>query len=68
VNIYLPASHGLTEEDLQGIAAKYEVTGSTILNAIHNSAINAFASEGLLPRGPYRVAQAEFRKEDRMLT
>ncbi len=68
-NIYLPASHGLTEEDLQGIAAKYEVTGSTILNAIHNSAINAFASGRFITHEDLiESLRREFRKEDRMLT
>ena len=66
--IYLPANHGLSGEELLNIAKKYEVTGSTILNAIHNSAINAFASQRLINRDDIlNSLKRELRKEDRML-
>jgi SpoVK/Ycf46/Vps4 family AAA+-type ATPase len=67
-NIYLPANHGLTKEELQNIADKYEVTGSTILNAIHNAAINAFALKRLITLNDLiESLKRELRKEDRML-
>ena len=66
--IYLPANHGLTKEELQNIADKYEVTGSTILNSIHNAAINAFASKRLISLNYLTESlKRELRKEDRML-
>lgn len=66
--IYLPANHGLTDEELQEIANKYEVTGSTILNSIHNAAINAFALKRLITlNGLTESLKRELRKEDRML-
>lgn len=66
--IYLPANHGLTGEELLNIAKKYDVTGSTILNAIHNSAINAFALQRLINRDDIlNSLKRELRKEDRML-
>jgi SpoVK/Ycf46/Vps4 family AAA+-type ATPase len=67
-NIYLPANHGLTGEELQNIADKYEVTGSTILNSIHNAAINAFALKRLIMMNDLiESLKRELRKEDRML-
>ena len=66
--IYLPANHGLTPDELQSIANKYEVTGSTILNSIHNAAINAFALKRLLTMPDLiESIKRELRKEDRML-
>ena len=66
--IYLPANHGLTMEDLQKIADKYEVTGSTILNSIHNAAINSFALNRLIALDDLvESLKRELRKEDRML-
>jgi len=67
-NIYLPANHGLTKEELQTIADKYEVTGSTILNSIHNAAINAFAMKRLITLNDLiESLKRELRKEDRLL-
>ena len=66
--IYLPANRSLADDELQTIAEKYEVTGSTILNAIHNSAINAFAQKRLIkPDDVVESLKRELRKEDRML-
>ena len=66
--IYLPAKHGLTDDEILTIANKYEVTGSTVLNAIHNSAINAFASQRLINYNDIiESLKRELRKEDRML-
>jgi len=66
--IYLPANHGLTNEELQNIADKYEVTGSSILNSIHNAAINAFALKRLITLNDLiESLKRELRKEDRML-
>lgn len=66
--IYLPTKHGITEDELLTIANKYDVTGSTVLNAIHNSAINAFASQRLITRDDIiESLKRELRKEDRML-
>lgn len=66
--IYLPANHGLTKEELQNIVDKYEVTGSTILNSIHNAAINAFALKRLITQHDLiESLKRELRKEDRML-
>jgi AAA+ superfamily predicted ATPase len=66
--IYLPANHGLAKDELVNIAGKYEVTGSTILNAIHNSAINAFASKTLIEKDSIiESLKRELRKEDRMM-
>jgi len=66
--IYLPAKHGLSDTEVLTIANKYDVTGSTILNAIHNSAINAFASKQLINLdGIIESLKRELRKEDRIL-
>lgn len=66
--IYLPANQGLTDDELLNIAHKYEVTGSTILNAIHNSSINAFALKRLITRDDIiESLKRELRKEDRLL-
>jgi hypothetical protein len=66
--IYLPANHGLTSDELQNIADKYEVTGSTILSSIHNAAINAFAMQRLITLNDLiESLKRELRKEDRML-
>lgn len=66
--IYLPANHGLAEDELLTISNKYEVTGSTILNAIHNAAINSFASKRKITRDDLTESlKRELRKEDRML-
>jgi len=66
--IYLPAKHGLTDDEVLAIANKYEVTGSTVLHAIHNSAINAFASQRLINHTDIiESLKRELRKEDRML-
>jgi hypothetical protein len=66
--IYLPANQGLTDDELLNIAHKYEVTGSTILNAIHNSSINAFALHRLITRDDIiESLKRELRKEDRLL-
>jgi SpoVK/Ycf46/Vps4 family AAA+-type ATPase len=66
--IYLPANHSLNTDDLQNIANKYEVTGSTILNSIHNAAINAFALKRLVTMSDLTESlKRELRKEDRML-
>ncbi len=66
--IYLPANHGLADEELQEIANKYEVTGSTILNSIHNAAINAFAHKRQITMNNLiESLKRELRKEDRML-
>jgi SpoVK/Ycf46/Vps4 family AAA+-type ATPase len=66
--IYLPANHGLNADELQNIANKYEVTGSTILNSIHNAAINAFALKRLITLNDLvESLKRELRKEDRML-
>jgi ATPase family associated with various cellular activities (AAA) len=66
--IYLPANHGIAEDELLIIANNYEVTGSTILNSIHNSAINAFALQRLITRNDIiESLKRELRKEDRML-
>jgi hypothetical protein len=66
--IYLPLKHGLTDEEVLAIANKYEVTGSTVLNAIHNSAINAFASQRLINHADIiESLKRELRKEDRMI-
>ena len=66
--IYLPANHCIEKDELVNIAGKYEVTGSTILNAIHNSAINAFASKTLIEKDNIiESLKRELRKEDRMM-
>jgi hypothetical protein len=66
--IYLPANHCIEKDELVNIAGKYEVTGSTILNAIHNSAINAFASKTLIEKDTIiESLKRELRKEDRMM-
>lgn len=65
--IYLPSEHTLTKEELISTANKYDVTGSTILNAIHNSAINAFAGKRLISYNDIiESLKRELRKEDRM--
>ncbi len=66
--IYLPTKHGLSDDEVLTIANKYDVTGSTVLNAIHNSAINAFASKKLINHdGIIESLKRELRKEDRMI-
>ena len=66
--IYLPAKHGLSDDEVFTIANKYDITGSTLLNAIHNSAINAFASNRLIKHDDIiESLNRELRKEDRML-
>lgn len=66
--IYLPSKHGLSDDEVLTIANKYDVTGSTILNAIHNSAINAFAAKRLINHEDIiESLRRELRKEDRML-
>jgi SpoVK/Ycf46/Vps4 family AAA+-type ATPase len=66
--IYLPANHGLEADELLNIANRYDVTGSTVLNAIHHSAINAFASKRLIGHDDIITSlKRELRKEDRML-
>ena len=66
--VYLPANNGLDEAQILNIAGKYEVTGSTILNAIHNSAINAFAEKRMITLDDLiESLKRELRKEDRML-
>lgn len=66
--LYLPENHVLAESEFRNIANKYDITGSTVLNAIHNSAINAFASHRFINH--YDIVESlkrELRKEDRML-
>ncbi len=66
--IYLPVIHALSDAEVLTIANKYDVTGSTVLNAIHNSAINAFASKRLINNDDIiESLKRELRKEDRML-
>ena len=66
--IYLPQKNGLTNEEVNEIAARYEVTGSAVLNAIHHSAINAFAAKRLITSTDLiESLKRELRKEDRML-
>jgi len=66
--IYLPANHSLSKDELQNIADKYEVTGSTILNAIHHAAINAFAAKRLIILKDLTDSlKRELQKEDRLL-
>ena len=66
--IYLPSKHGLSDAEVLSIANKYDVTGSTILNAIHNAAINAFAAKRLINHeNIIESLRRELRKEDRML-
>ena len=66
--IYLPAKNGLSDAEVLTIANKYDVTGSTVLNAIHHSAINAFASKRLINHEDILESlRRELRKEDRML-
>ena len=66
--IYLPSKHGLSDDEVLSIANKYDVTGSTILNAIHNAAINAFAAKRLINHeNIIESLRRELRKEDRML-
>jgi len=65
--IYLPSNHTLTKEEVLSISNKYDVTGSTILNAIHNSAINAYAAKRLISYDDIiESLKRELRKEDRM--
>ncbi len=67
-NIYLPKNHGLTKDEVQDIARKYEVTGAMVLNAIHHSAINSFAKNKVIVLDNIiESLKREFRKEDRML-
>ncbi|MFN8134119.1 MAG: hypothetical protein U0Z17_02400 [Bacteroidales bacterium] len=47
-NIYLPQKTTSPGEEVNEISARYEVTGSTVLNAILIPAINAFASKRLI--------------------
>jgi SpoVK/Ycf46/Vps4 family AAA+-type ATPase len=66
--IYLPAKHGISDTEVISIANKYDVTGSTILNAIHHSAINAYAAKRLISHeNIIESLRRELRKEDRML-
>jgi AAA+ superfamily predicted ATPase len=66
--IYLPPNHGLAENEFRNIANKYDVSGSTVLNAIHNSAINAYASKRVIASDDIiESLRRELRKEDRML-
>lgn len=68
-NIYLPQKNNLSREEVNEISARYEVTGSTVLNAIHHSAINAFASKRLISyHDVIESLKREMRKEDRMLS
>jgi hypothetical protein len=65
--IYLPSNHTLSADDLKEIAARYEVTGATILNAVHHSAINAFEKNRFINKDDIvESLKREFRKEDRM--
>jgi hypothetical protein len=65
--IYLPSNHTLSADDLKEIAARYEVTGATILNAVHHSAINAFEKNRFINKDDITESlKREFRKEDRM--
>jgi hypothetical protein len=67
--IYLPQNHTLTEDELLNISKKYEVTGATILNAIHHTAINTFEKNKFINHADLIVSlKREFKKEDRMLT
>jgi len=66
--IYLPQKNSLSKDEVNEISARYEVTGSTVLNAIHHSAINAFASKRLIGYNDIiESLKREMRKEDRML-
>lgn len=65
--IYLPQNHTLSAIDLNHIAKKYEVTGATILNAVHHSAIHAFQQKRFINSEDIMESlKREFRKEDRM--
>jgi len=65
--IYLPSNHTISADDLKDIAARYEVTGATILNAVHHSAINAFEKSRYIDKDDITESlKREFRKEDRM--
>jgi hypothetical protein len=67
--IYLPQNHKLTTAEITNLAGKYEVTGATVLNAIHHSAINAFKDNRFIKQDDLlNSLKREFRKEDRMLT
>jgi SpoVK/Ycf46/Vps4 family AAA+-type ATPase len=67
--IYLPQNHTLTEDELLNISKKYEVTGATILNAIHHTAINTFEKKKFINQADLiESLKREFQKEDRMLT
>ena len=67
-NIYLPQKNSLSKEEVDEISARYEVTGSTVLNAIHHSAINAYAQNRLIAyHDVLESLKREMRKEDRML-
>ena len=66
--IYLPQKNSLSKEEVNEISARYEVTGSTVLNAVHHSAITAFASKRLIGYNDIiESLKREMRKEDRML-
>lgn len=65
--VYLPVKNALSAQDIELIASKYEVTGSTILNAIHNAALQAFTSARLIAYNDIiESIKRELRKEDRM--
>ena len=67
-NIYLPQKNSLSKEEIDEISARYEVSGSTVLNAIHHSAINAYARNQLIAyHDVLESLKREMRKEDRML-
>jgi hypothetical protein len=65
--IYLPQNHKLTKGEITNLAGKYEVTGATILNAIHHSAIHAFDKKRVIHlENIIDSVKREFRKEDRI--
>lgn len=65
--IYLPSNHALTHSDLKEISSKFEVTGATILNAVHHAALNAFGNNSLISKENLTESvKREYRKEDRM--
>jgi AAA+ superfamily predicted ATPase len=66
--IYLPQNHKLTTAEITSLAGKYEVTGATVLNAIHHSAINTFTNNKLIEMADLMESlKREFQKEDRMI-
>jgi hypothetical protein len=55
-------------EEISNIAGKYEVTGATVLNSIHHSAIHAYKDNRYIKQEDILESlKREFRKEDRML-